>query len=53
MLRPVILALRRVSLRSGWPQTACMRKLLTILNAMMRTNVAWRDIHESPSTELA
>ena len=33
--------------------TACMRKLLTILNAMMRTNTAWRDIHECPSTELA
>jgi transposase len=30
--------------------TACMRKLLTILNAMMRTNVAWRN--ESLSTNL-
>jgi hypothetical protein len=31
-----------------------MRKLLlTILNAMMRTNTARRDIRESPSTELA
>jgi transposase len=34
--------------------TACMRKrLLTILNAMMRTNTARRDIRESPATELA
>lgn len=24
--------------------TACMRKLLTILNAMMRTNTAWQQI---------
>ena len=24
--------------------TACMRKLLTILNAMMRTNTTWRQI---------
>jgi transposase len=31
--------------------TPCMRKLLTILNAMMRTNIAWRD--DSPSTDLA
>ena len=23
---------------------ACMRKLLTILNVMMRTNTAWREI---------
>jgi transposase len=27
--------------------TACMRKLLTILNAIMRTNMPWRDVHES------
>jgi transposase len=24
--------------------TACMRKLLTILNAMMRTNTTWQQI---------
>jgi transposase len=27
--------------------TACMRKLLTILNAMMRTNTTWRQIDQS------
>ena len=26
--------------------TACMRKLLTILNAMMRTNTAWQQISQ-------
>src|SRR6266404_5768330 len=39
---------------SGTPKkvalTACMRKLLTILNAMMRTNTAWRHIDLSPTT---
>lgn len=33
--------------------TACMRKLLTILNAMMRSNTPWRDETEQLSTELA
>jgi transposase len=32
--------------------TACMRKLLTILNAMMRTNTPWREIPESASADL-
>jgi transposase len=30
--------------------TACMRKLLTILNAMMRTNTTWRHTDPSPTT---
>ena len=27
--------------------TACMRKLLTILNAMMRTNTTWQQVGQS------
>jgi len=30
--------------------TACMRKLLTILNAMMRTNTTWRYVDQSQTT---
>ena len=29
---------------------ACMRKLLTILNVMMRTNTAWREAHPQQIT---
>jgi len=45
---PVISAFYRRLLAAGKPKklalTACMRKLLTILNAMMRTNTTWRQI---------
>ena len=33
--------------------TACMRKLLTILNAMMRSNTPWRDETEPLSVQRA
>jgi transposase len=43
---PVIRAFYRRLLAAGTPKkvalTACMRKLLTILNAMARTNTPWR-----------
>jgi transposase len=43
---PVIQAFYQRLLRAGKPKklalTACMRKLLTILNAIVRTNTAWR-----------
>ena len=29
---------------------ACMRKLLTILNAMLRTNTRWRDVTAKTTT---
>lgn len=48
---PVIRAFYRRLVALGKPKklalTACMRKLLTILNAMMRTNTTWRQISES------
>jgi transposase len=43
---PVIRAFYRRLVAAGKPKklalTACMRKLLTILNAMMRTQTTWR-----------
>ncbi len=51
---PVIRAFYRRLLAAGKPKkvalTACMRKLLTILNAMMRTNTMWRQIPQSETT---
>jgi transposase len=51
---PVLRAFYRRLLAAGKPKkvalTACMRKLLTILNAMMRTNTAWHHIDHSPTT---
>lgn len=45
---PVLRAFDRRLLAAGQPKkvalTACMRKLLTILNAMMRTNTTWRHV---------
>ena len=50
---PVLRAFYRRLLAAGKPKkvalTACMRKLLTILNAMMRTNTTWRQI-DHPAT---
>jgi transposase len=47
---PVIRGFYQRLLRAGKPKklalTACMRKLLTILNAMMRTNTGWRPIDQ-------
>ena len=41
-------------LAAGTPKkvalVACMRKLLTILNVMMRTNTAWREAHPQQIT---
>jgi transposase len=43
---PIIRRFYQRLLATGKPQklalTACMRKLLTILNAMMRTQTTWR-----------
>jgi len=51
---PVLRTFYRRLLAAGKPKkvalTACMRKLLTILNAMMRTNTAWHYIDHSPTT---
>jgi transposase len=48
---PVLRAFYRRLLAAGKPKkvalTACMRKLLIILNAMMRTNTTWRHIDHS------
>ena len=48
---PVIRAFYRRLVAAGKPKkvalVACMRKLLTILNAMMRTNTTWQQIHRS------
>jgi transposase len=48
---PVIRAFYHRLVAAGKPKkvalTACMRKLLTILNAMMRTNTTWRQISQS------
>lgn len=47
---PVIRAFYLRLLATGKPGkvalTACMRKLLTIVNAMMRTNSSWRTQHQ-------
>ena len=49
---PVLRTFYRRLLAAGKPKkvalTACMRKLLTILNAMVRTNTTWRHIDRSP-----
>jgi transposase len=46
---PVIRAFYRRLIAAGKPKkvalVACMRKLLTILNAMMRTNTTWQQIN--------
>ena len=43
---PVIRAFYQRLVAAGKPKkvalVACMRKLLTILNVMMRTNISWR-----------
>jgi transposase len=48
---PVIRAFYRRLVAAGKPKklalTACMTKLLTILNALMRTNTTWRQISQS------
>ena len=50
---PVIRAFYQRLLAAGKPKklalTACMRKLLTILNAMMRTQTMWRQTHQPVS----
>ena len=51
---PVIRAFYLRLLAAGKPKkvalTACMRKLLTILNAMIRTNTTWRQTAQSETT---
>jgi transposase len=51
---PVIRAFYHRLLAAGKPKkvalTACMRKLLTILNAMMRTNTTWRQTAQQETT---
>jgi transposase len=51
---PVIRAFYLRLLAAGKPKKvalmACMRKLLTILNAMMRTNTTWRQTAQSETT---
>ena len=48
---PVIRAFNRRLVAAGKPKklalTACMRTLLTILNAMMRSKTTWRQISQS------
>ncbi len=48
---PVIRAFYHRLLAAGKPKklalTACMRKLLTILNAMLRTNTTWQQNAEA------
>ena len=48
---PVIRAFYHRLVAAGKPKklalTACMRKLLTILNAMMRSKTTWRQISQS------
>jgi transposase len=45
---PVTRAFYRRPVEAGKPKkvalTACMRKLLTILNAIVRTNTTWKEI---------
>ena len=47
---PVIRAFSRRLVTAGKPKKvaliACMRKLLTILNAMMRTNTPWHQVNQ-------
>ena len=49
----VLRAFYRRLIEAGKPKkvalVACMRKLLTILNAMMRTNTTWREVNQSTS----
>ncbi len=51
---PVLREFYRRLLAAGKPKkvalTACMRKLLTILNAMLRTNTTWRHIDHAQTT---
>ena len=51
---PVIRAFYLRLVAAGKPQKvaliACMRKLLTILNVMMRTNTPWRDRNRQQTT---
>ena len=51
---PVIRTFYCRLLAAGKPKkvalTACMRKLLTILNAMMRTNTMWHQITQPETT---
>lgn len=50
---PVLRAFYRRLVEAGKPKkvalVACMRKLLTILNAMMRTNTTWQHISQPKS----
>lgn len=52
---PELGRLNRRQIAAGKPKkvalTACMRKVLTILNAMIRTNTTWRQL--SPLTRPA
>jgi transposase len=51
---PVLQAFYRRLLAAGKPKkvalTACMRKLLTILNAMLRTNTLWHHPDHAAAT---
>ena len=51
---PVIRAFYLRLVAAGTPKKvaliACMRKLLTILNVMMRTNTPWRDMNQQQPT---
>ena len=51
---PVIRAFYLRLVAAGKPKkvalVACMRKLLTILNVMMRTNTAWHEAHPQQIT---
>ena len=48
---PVIRAFYQRLVNAGKPKkvalTACMRKLLTILNAMMKANTTWNQSHDA------
>jgi transposase len=50
----VVRAFYRRLIAAGKPKkvalTACMRKLLTILNAMMRTHTTWRQLNQPACT---
>ena len=50
---PVIRAFYRRLVQAGRPKkfalVACMRKLLTILNAMMRTQTTWQQLSDPES----
>ena len=51
---PVIRAFYLRLVAAGKPKkvalVACMRKLLTILNVMMRTNTPWREMPQQQTT---